>query len=174
MPPSRSRPIFFTTFLAMAVSACTELAPVLPGQAVRGAAVKAPPGAPEGTCWDTEIMPAIVETVTRQEIIRPAELDANGNVTKPAIVRSSTQQEILRPRSETWFQTLCPAQLSPDTVATLQRALAARGHFTSRITGTIDRPTQTAIRRYQNTLGLDSDQLSLENARKLGLVTIKL
>ncbi len=166
----------FVVLLALGtVSACTS--PSLdvakrPGQAVRSAQIKAPPGAPDGTCWDTEITPALIETITRQEILQPAVIDAAGKITTPAVVRTVTRQDILRPRTETWFQTLCPAQMSPDTVATLQRALSARGHYKTVPTGGLDRQTRAAIRRYQLTLGLDSDQLSLENARKLGLIAV--
>ncbi|WP_353055713.1 peptidoglycan-binding domain-containing protein [Epibacterium ulvae] len=143
------------------------------GQSVRSASQKTPPGAPAGSCWDTEITPAVIETVTRQEQVTPPRVDATGQVTAPATFRTVTRQEVVRPRSEAWFETLCPADFSPDFVATLQRALAAREHFPGPLTGVLDRATQRGILAYQRSQGLDSPTLSLENARKLGLISVK-
>ncbi len=161
--------------LVVLVALATGCAPVgsdRPGQAVRPAAQKAPPGAPSGTCWDIDISPAVIETLTRQEILQPPEFDGQGQITRPATVRTVTHQEIIRPRRETWFQTLCPADLSPDLVATLQRASIARKFHKGAITGSVDSATQAAILAYQQSEGLNSATLSLENARKLGLISV--
>ncbi len=175
--PSRRLHLLLPALISVLLSACAPEGPGrVPqglGQSVRGAAQKAPPGAPPGSCWDTEITPAIIETVTRQEQVTPPRLDASGQITTPATFRSVTRQEVVRPRRETWFETLCPADFSPDFVATLQRALAARGHFPETVTGLLDRATQRGILTYQRSQGLDSPTLSLENARKLGLISVK-
>ncbi|MQY43397.1 peptidoglycan-binding protein [Epibacterium sp. SM1969] len=156
--------------LVLCCSACTATLP--PGQTVRSAAVKAPPGAAAGTCWDTEIIPARIATLTQQEIISPAQTDANGLVVEPAVVRTVTRQVVTQPRQERWFETLCPAELSPDLLASLQRALSARGHYSGPVTGQRDRATKDAILKYQRRQGLESGTLSLENARKLGLISV--
>ncbi|NHX28166.1 peptidoglycan-binding protein, partial [Escherichia coli] len=54
-------------------------------------------------------------------------------------------------------------------VASLQRALNARGYHAP-ISGVMDDATRQAVRRYQAGQGLDSADLSLDTARKLGLV----
>jgi len=61
--------------------------------------------------------------------------------------------------------------LTPDFVASLQRALAARGIYAGVVNGQMDAPTRRAIRRYQKPKGPDSDVLSLATAQELGLVT---
>lgn len=178
---------FFSVPLALlVVAACTPPSQLPPsqlplahgvtpgvGQSVRSAAQTAPAGAPTGSCWDTEITPAVIETVTRQEQIAPPTTDTNGQILQPARFRTVTRQEVVRPRSETWFETLCPADFSPDFVATLQRALAVRGYHQGAITGRLDQNTQAAILSYQRDEGLDSASLSLANARKLGLISVK-
>ena len=173
-------PLLIPMYLALSLlglGACTvapvEQVPQGLGQSVRSAAQNAPPGAPKGSCWDTEITPAVIETVTRQEQVTPPRTNSAGQIVHPARFQTVTRQEVVRPRSERWFETLCPAQLSPDLVATLQRALQVRGHHRSSVTGHLDTPTKQAILAYQRAQGLDSSTLSLENARKLGLISVK-
>ncbi len=132
----------------------------------------APPGAAPGTCWGKDVRPAIVETVTEQILLEPARLAADGTVTQPAIYRTETAQKILRERRETWFETPCPAQMTPEFIASVQRALKARGHYRGPITGQMDRRTRAAVRAYQAPQGLDSGVLSVDAARRLGLIAV--
>ncbi|WP_283967450.1 peptidoglycan-binding domain-containing protein [Tritonibacter sp. AK171] len=134
----------------------------------------APPGAPPGTCWESVIIPARIETITEQVMISEAETSADGKITKPAVFATETRQEITRPREESYFQTLCPDELTPDYISSLQRALAARGLYDGLITATLNTQTRAAIRRYQQELGIDSQTLSLRAARSLGLSAVEL
>lgn len=133
----------------------------------------APPGAAPGTCWGKHVSPAVIETVTHQVMVQPAEILSDGTVTQPAIYRTETTQQIVRKRKETWFETPCEDAVTPDFVASVQRALAARGLYRGPITGEMDAGTRAAVRRYQKPEGLDSGILSLAAARKLGLVAVE-
>lgn len=133
----------------------------------------APPGADPGSCWGKDVTPAVIETVTHQVMLQPAEVLADGTVTRPAIYKTETRQEIVRERKETWFETPCPPLLTPDFVASLQRALSVRKLYRGPVTGRVDARTRAAIRRYQKPQGLDSGILSLAAARKLGLVAVE-
>ncbi|WP_145109772.1 peptidoglycan-binding domain-containing protein [Cereibacter sediminicola] len=73
-----------------------------------------------------------------------------------------------------WFQAPCPDAMTPERVATLQRALEVRGLHKGAISGEMDKATRAAIRRFQEPLGLDSDRLSIEAARYLGVVPVEL
>jgi len=95
--------------------------------------------------------------------------DAAGAVTRPALTRSETRQSVVRPRQAIWFPVPCPPEYTPAFIASVQRALKARGLFTAEVTGGIDAATRDAIRRFQAARGLDSDVLSLSAARALGL-----
>ncbi|TDK43100.1 peptidoglycan-binding domain-containing protein [Antarcticimicrobium luteum] len=134
---------------------------------------EAPPGAPPGTCWGKHVSPAVIETVTEQILLQPAEVHADGTVTRPAVYKTETVQKIVRERRETWFETPCAQDLTPEFLASLQRALAVRGHFKGAVTGQMDARTRAAVRRYQKPQGLDSGILSLAAARKLGLVAVE-
>lgn len=132
----------------------------------------APPGAPAGTCWAKAHTPATVETVTEHILVEPEARTPQDGLLWPAVYRTETKQEIVEERRETWFETPCPDVLTPEFIASLQRALAARGHYGGTITGRMDTPTRAAIRRYQTPLGVNSSTLSLSAAQSLGLTTI--
>ncbi|MDV7144550.1 peptidoglycan-binding domain-containing protein [Tropicimonas sp. TH_r6] len=131
-----------------------------------------PPDAAPGTCWGRDETPATLQTVTVESVVTPASYDADGKLLKPAVTATETRQEIVEERQELWFETPCPDSFTPDTVASLQRALKARGVYDGEITGSLDSATRSAIRRYQQPQGLNSAVLSLTAARQLGLVAI--
>ncbi|WP_252729742.1 peptidoglycan-binding protein [Pacificibacter marinus] len=135
-----------------------------------GDATSAPPGADPDACYGRHTTPAIVETVTEQVLVQPPQINADGSVSYPAIYRTETRQEIVRERKELWFETLCADALTPQFIASVQRALAVREVYSGQVNGKLDRATRRAIAAYQKPEGLDSEILSLAAARKLGLV----
>lgn len=141
---------------------------------IRAEDAAAPPNARPGSCWGRDVTPAVVETVTEQIIVQPAEVLGDGTVITPAIYRTETQQRIVQERRETYFETPCPEVWTPEFTASLQRALQVRGLFFGTITGEQDARTRAATRRYQKAGGLDSAILSLESARRLGLIAVDL
>ena len=131
-----------------------------------------PPGSPQGACWGQEGSPAVVETVTEQILLQPAQVRTDGTVIAPAVYKTETRQRIVRERRELWFRTPCPDDLTVEFVSSLQRSLWARDLYKGAITGRMDRQTRRAVRNYQAPLGLDSGILSLAAARKLGLLAV--
>lgn len=162
----------------LALSACMPMAdrdafadPLIAGdntvEVLRGAG---PPNADPLACYGRESTPAIVETVTEQVMVQPPQIDTDGVVREPAIFVTETHQRIVRERRELWFQVPCALEAGDrDFIASLQRALSARGHFTGPVTGEMNRRTRQAIRAFQAPQGLDSDILSLAAAQQLGL-----
>jgi hypothetical protein len=133
----------------------------------------APPGAAPATCWGKNVTPAIIETVTHQVMLQPAQVMSDGTVAQPAVYKTETLQEIVRERRETWFLTPCPRDMTPEFIASVQRALSARGLYRGDVSGSMNASTRAAVRRYQKPQGLDSGILSLAAARKLGLVAVE-
>lgn len=157
--------------LLLAAAGCENTVSSQAGRVTR-AAQAAPEGAPEGSCWERRVTPAIIETVTLQEVVTPAVTGANGAILQPAAYRTETRQQIVRPRAISWVETPCPAQMTPEFIASVQRALEARGFYSGMATGRMDGPTLAAIRLYQQDLGIEAAGLSLEAARRLGLVAV--
>lgn len=135
---------------------------------------EAPPGAAPGTCWGKVVTPAVIETVTDQIMLQPAEMLDDGTILAPAIYKTETRQAIVQERQVTWFETPCASDLTPEFVASLQRALQARDAYRGPVTGLMDARTRAAVRRYQAPEGLGSGILSLAAARRLGLVAVEL
>lgn len=131
-----------------------------------------PPEVPEGACWAAEILPARIETVTAQVLASPARVAADGTVLEPASFRTETRQKIVAERRDVWLEVPCDDAVSPGFVASLQRALKARGYYAGAPTGSMDEPTRVAVRAWQRSLGLDSARLSMAGARSLGLVRV--
>ncbi|MDX5401877.1 MAG: peptidoglycan-binding protein [Rhodobacterales bacterium] len=171
MTPSRPALRLALPLVALlGLAACTPVASDNPADSIMGSMLDVPPGAPAGTCWGKIVSPALIETVTEQVLVEPARLAADGTVATPAIFRTETRQRIVTEREVTWFETPCPDAVTPELIATLQRALAARDLYAGPVTGQIDPATSAGVRRYQAQTGLDSPILSLAAARSLGLI----
>jgi len=151
--------------LGLALSACVAMP--LP-QVMRNA----PPDARPGACYVRDTTPATVETATRQIEATPPIYDAAGQITQAATYRTEVRQNIVQSRRQIWFETPCFADMTPDFIASLQRALIARELLTGAPTGMLDSPTRAAIRAFQADTGPNSGELSMQNARRLGLVTV--
>ncbi len=135
-------------------------------------AADGPPGADPDSCWGRDVSPAVIETVTEQIMIQPAQISNDGKVLQAAVFKTETQQRITRERREQWFETPCPEAMTREFVASVQRALSARGMYSGAAHGEMDRSTRRAVRRFQMSEGLDSGLLSMAAARKLGLIAV--
>ena len=156
------------------LAACAENAVVTSASNIDPISLaKAPPGAAPGTCWGKTVSPAVVETVTRKVLLQPAQISSDGRIQAPPIYKDETRQEVVQPRRENWYEILCAHDLTPEFVATIQRALAARGYYRGPDSGEMDSATKNAIQRYQKAEGLKSSSLSVAAARKLGLIVVK-
>lgn len=121
-------------------------------------------------CQVTDTTPAIVETETVQVVEIPAIVAEDGTTRMPAVYTTETRPKIVKDRQEITFDAVCEADLTPQFIATLQRALRARGYLATETTGVLDPETRRAVRAYQTEFGLNSDILSIRAAREMGLV----
>lgn len=129
--------------------------------------------ASQGTCFARTTTPAIIETVTEQVIVQPAQVRSDGTVESPAAFRTVTRQRILRERREVEFETPCASILTPQLIASVQRALIARGYYHGSVTGALDARTSAAIERFQTDQDdVHTSVLTLKTARTLGLVAL--
>jgi hypothetical protein len=131
--------------------------------------IPGPPAPVAGICWASDVTPAVIQTVTEQVQVSPEIRDTAGNVTTAASFRIETRQKMVQDREEVWFKSPCAEDLTPEFVATLQRALKARGYYLLPLTGAMDAATGAAVRRFQAERGLDSPVLSLAATRELGI-----
>lgn len=104
-----------------------------------------------------------------QDLTQPPEAEAALAARRPV----GPSERLTTNLNAGWFETPCPDVLTPDFVAMLQRALAARGFYTGPATGEMDAATRAAIAAYQSKGGLMSDTLSVAAARQLGLIAVQ-
>ena len=164
---------YLVAMMGLVLSGCTTALSGLGEPELVQRLQTAPPGAKPGTCWGKSAKPAVIETVTRQIVLHPAEVLDDGTVVRPAIYKTETHQDIVRERVETWFETPCAADLTPQFTASVQRALKVRGQYRGPINGKMDARTRAAVRAYQEAQGLQSGILSLAAARQLGLAVVQ-
>ena len=145
----------------------------LSAEAVHIAGEGPPPG-PAGTCWAHDLIPAVYETTTEQSLVSPEKRDAAGQLVSPASYKSVSRVRVLQDRRDIWFTSPCPDEMTAEFLATLQRALKARGYYTDGLTGLMDQGTVEALRKYQADHGLDSPLLSRAAAQQLGVATTAL
>lgn len=158
--------------VTLALSACAENAVVTSANIGPISVANSPPEAMPGTCWGKNVSPAIVETITHKVLLQPAQISSDGRVQVPPIYKTEDVQHVAHPRKENWFEVPCEAQMTPEFIASVQRALEARGHYSGPITGEMDSRTRAAVRRYQRSEGFDSAILTVAAARNLGLIAV--
>lgn len=71
---------------------------------------------------------------------------------------------------DVWFEVPCADDMTADFATTLQRALKSRELYDGAVDGLMGGGTRKAVRQYQAAHGLDSDVLSMDTARQLGLI----
>lgn len=167
-------PLSLGLALALILGGCTGAKVEAPREALLGREVvrlkgDGPPPSPKGECWASSVTPAVIETVTEQVVVTEEVRDATGAVVTPASFRTKTSQRMVQDREAVWFRAPCPAEQTVQFVASLQRALKARGLYLWPVTGEMDANTAEAVRRFQAERGLDSPVLSLAAARELGI-----
>lgn len=141
---------------------------VAPGWAVVAAALAL------GTALPGAALAQQIET--SRALITPAQIDLLQTAARKCWARYGTDGG--QPRNgvitETAFRVPCPEQMTPDLIATLQRALQARGQYDGPITGHADPKTRAALQAFQRASGFDSPILTLDTAQRLGLLPIEL
>ncbi|MEM7631609.1 MAG: peptidoglycan-binding domain-containing protein [Pseudomonadota bacterium] len=168
-----SYPVPIAVAALVTLAACAEVGTPTRSNIDPVSLASAPPGAATGTCWDKTVTPAVVETQSRRVELQPAQISSDGRVQSPPIYKTEAQQIVVQPRRENWFEIPCADVLTPDFVASLQRALQARGYYNGPATGEIDLRTRQAVHRYQRSEGFDNPTLTVAAARKLGLIAVE-
>ena len=128
----------------------------------------------QGACRTLETVPAVYEHVMGEIQVVQGQVAEDGTVIRAPVYRQAPVPRIVRERGEITFDVPCPAQMTPEFIRSVQRALIARGYLSGTVSGTLDARTNASIRRYQTERGLQSAQLSLETARALGLIAVDL
>jgi peptidoglycan hydrolase-like protein with peptidoglycan-binding domain len=105
-------------------------------------------------------------------LLQPEKRNTAGQLVSPAQYETTRTQTITKTRSVTKIDAVCPEDMTPEFIASLQQAFQARGLFSSTITGSIDTSTRSAILNFQTVRGVASATVMNATAQELGLVVI--
>ena len=119
-----------------------------------------------------KITPAEISTLLETRLFQPKKRNTAGQLVSPAQYETTRTQTITKTRSVTKIDAVCPEDMTPEFIASLQRAFQARGLFSSTITGSIDTSTRRAILNFQTVRGVASATVMNATAQELGLVVI--
>jgi len=59
-----------------------------------------PPGSDPNSCWGKDVTPAVIETVTQDILVQPAEVSSDGTVVSEPIYKRETRQAIVKERAD--------------------------------------------------------------------------
>ncbi len=127
--------------------------------------------AANGRCFAIDTGPERTESIVEEVLTLPEQRDADGTVLRPAIYRQEERDVLVPINDPVRFEVVCPQIYSQSFVASLQRALSARGAYSGAANGLLDGATQNAILLYQTARGRHSAQLSVATAREFGLIS---
>lgn len=112
-------------------------------------------------------VPAEYKTVTKTVEDRPTTVKREEI---PAVIKSVDREVEVAQARTLWTQVLCEVNTTNEVVTRLQRALKISGHYNGKIDGIIGSGTRRAIMSYQKAQGVESDILTIESAKTLGVI----
>lgn len=113
-----------------------------------------------------ETIPAQYETVRVRKLVSAAQ---ERRIVIPAEYETVERQvEVASSRLE-WRSVLCETNATADTIRDLQRALANAGYSPGKIDGKLGPATMSAVRAYQNSVGLAQGGVTSETLDRLGV-----
>ena len=156
--------------LFIALSACGQTAPVAVPEApaIQQGDIET---MADGRCFASDPGKMVTQVVVNRVLVEPEVTGDDGTVIQPAIFRDIESEVLVPAGPPTRFEVICPQNLSQSFVASLQRALSARGAYLGDINGRLDDRTRNAILAYQSSQGRQSANLSIETAINFGLMS---
>lgn len=112
-------------------------------------------------------VPAHYHTITKTVEATPASVQ---RTPVPETYKTVTKTVEAAPARTVWTSVLCDVNTTPDVVTRMQRALKSAGHYGGPIDGVVGSQTRRAISSYQSAQGVQSDILTIDSAKKLGIL----
>jgi hypothetical protein len=112
-------------------------------------------------------IPAEYSNVTKTVEVTPA---STNTTTTPATYKTVTKTVNAAPSRTVWTSVLCDVNTTPGVVRRLQTSLKSAGHYGGPIDGVIGSQTRSGIKSYQSAQGVKSDILTIDSAKKLGII----
>ncbi len=111
-------------------------------------------------------IPAQYKTIRIKKLVEPAK---TVKIKIPAEYKTITKKVKVSDGKLVWRRVLCETNMTPATIARIQRALKRAGFDPGPIDGVYGKQTQAAVRKYQIAKGLARGGLTTETLRSLGI-----
>jgi hypothetical protein len=108
----------------------------------------------------------LYENVTRSVIDREA---SERRIEIPAEYDTVTRRVKISDGEVMWMPVLCEANVTPETIRALQRALSTKGFNPGSVDGQLGPSTMDAVLAFQRSEGLATGELTLQTLNKLGV-----
>ena len=123
-------------------------------------------------CYFEKITPAEISTQVEPRLVQSEKRNTTGHLVSPAQYEITRTQTIIKPLSVTKIDAVCPEDMTPEFITSLQRAFQARELFSSTLTASMDMSTRRAILNFQTVRGVSSETVTKATAQALGLLVI--
>ena len=110
--------------------------------------------------------PALFKTVEKRVLVEPERPEYK---VVPAKFETITSTYVVQPERLEWRRILCNTNVTPATIASIQRALLSKGYKVGPIDGQLGSKTMQAINSYQLNNGLASRGITYETLGHLGV-----
>lgn len=110
--------------------------------------------------------PALFKTVEKRVLVEPERPEYK---VVPAQFETITSTHVVQPERLEWRRILCNTNVTPSTIASIQRALTTKGYAVGPIDGQLGSKTMRAINSYQVSNGLASRGITYETLGHLGV-----
>ncbi|MGA9659717.1 MAG: peptidoglycan-binding domain-containing protein [Asticcacaulis sp.] len=118
-----------------------------------------------------EVVPAVYEKRRVKRVVQEARTET---YTVPAVYDDVMRTRVVGEAEPVWREVICGKNTSPQKIAEVQRALAARGYNPGKIDGQLGQQTVAAMQKFQADNGLPQGQPSVEAVRLLGVPLVPL
>ncbi len=117
------------------------------------------------TTKEVEI-PAVYKNITVTKLVQPAQVK---RITIPEAYSTVTKRQMVSPSKVVWKKVVCQSNMGTSTIASVQKALKAKGLYHGPIDGIYGTLTKQAVRAYQKQNGLAVGGLTHEVMKSLGV-----
>ncbi len=111
-------------------------------------------------------VPAEIKKVMVRELVRPA---TKKEIKIPAEYTTVTRQRLIAPEKIMWQRVLCPADMTPTMLTTIQNKLKEKGVDPGEVNGQLTDATKAAVTQYQTQHNLAQGGLTYELLKHLGI-----
>lgn len=117
--------------------------------------------------WIEKKLPAVYRTDVVKTLVHKGHEKV---IHHPPVYRTIKETKLVQPEKRGWARVVCASEIAPEFMSRVQQALIASGYDAGEPDGYGHPETYAALRSYQRDHNLAQGQLTVETARRLGVM----